>query len=317
MTLEQLRIFVAVANELHVTNAARALRLTQSAASAAIAALEARHSVSLFHRIGRRVELTEAGRLFLAEATAVLKRAADAETALNELAHLLRGSLSVHASQTIANYWLPVVLHQFRQRYPKVTIGLTIGNTEQVARAVVDGDAQLGFVEGKVTDPAVVRKTIGQDELALVVGARHALAHRKTLQPSMFHKMDWVLRERGSGTRSEFDSALKPFGLTIDQLRVVLELPSNEAVRSAVEAGAGATVISLLVADAGLRSGTLRQIPMKLPARPFYMLRHAERRPSRAASALLELLDTIRCGGAHIASLQGVSAGRSANKSQD
>ena len=101
MTLEQLRIFVAVAEREHVTRAAEALHVTQSAASAAIAALEGRHNVPLFHRVGRRIELTDAGRMFLAEARAVLAKAASAELALGEYGGLKRGNLQLVASQTI------------------------------------------------------------------------------------------------------------------------------------------------------------------------------------------------------------------------
>src|SRR5215831_2537338 len=121
MTLEQLRIFEAVAEREHVTRAAEALNLTQSAVSAAIAALEERHSVALFSRVGRRVELTDAGRLFLDEARAVLARARAAELALSEIAGLERGALTIYGSQTIASYWLPPRLVSFQghhhQRY--------------------------------------------------------------------------------------------------------------------------------------------------------------------------------------------------------
>jgi DNA-binding transcriptional LysR family regulator len=114
MTLEQLRIFVAVADRQHVTQAARALNLAQSAASHAIAALETRHDTKLFDRVGRRIELTEAGRVFLAEARAVLARAEAAELALSEFGALKRGTLLIQASQTVADYWLPRHLVAFR-----------------------------------------------------------------------------------------------------------------------------------------------------------------------------------------------------------
>jgi DNA-binding MarR family transcriptional regulator len=113
MTLEQLRVFVAVAERQHVTEAARTLNLAQSAASHAIAALEARHDTKLFDRVGRRIELTEAGRVFLAEARAVLARAEAAELALSEFGALKRGTLLIQASQTVADYWLPRHLSRF------------------------------------------------------------------------------------------------------------------------------------------------------------------------------------------------------------
>ena len=109
MTLEQLRVFVAVAERQHVTRAAEALNVAQSAVSASIAALEGRHGAKLFHRVGRRIEFTEAGALFLAEARAVFARAELAELVLSELGELKRGVLSVYASQTIAGYWLRAI----------------------------------------------------------------------------------------------------------------------------------------------------------------------------------------------------------------
>src|SRR5262249_10184228 len=121
MTLEQLRIFEAVAQREHVTRAAEALNLTQSAVSAAIAALEDRHAVALFSRVGRRIELTDAGRLFLDEASAVLARARAAELALSEIAGLERGALTIYASQTIASYSLPFRLVSFLPPPPPLT----------------------------------------------------------------------------------------------------------------------------------------------------------------------------------------------------
>ena len=145
MTLEQLRVFVAVAERQHVTRAAEALNIAQSAVSASIAALEGRHGAKLFHRVGRRIELTEAGALFLAEARAVLARAESAELVLSEL-----GELKRYASQIIAGYWLPRYLVDFRRSYPGVAIRLSIGNTSQAAAAVRGGETDLGFVEGEV-----------------------------------------------------------------------------------------------------------------------------------------------------------------------
>src|SRR6202048_736160 len=163
MTLEQLRVFVAVAEREHVTRAAAALNLAQSAVSAAIAALEARHGAKLFDRVGRRIELTEAGHMFLAEARAVLARAEAAELALSEMGGLKRGTLSVHASQTIAGYWLPRHLVAFRRAHPQIQIRLSIGNTAQVVAAVESRIADLGFVEGTVHNDRLTSATVAHD----------------------------------------------------------------------------------------------------------------------------------------------------------
>src|SRR5471032_2166488 len=127
MTLEQLRIFVEVAQREHLTQAASALALTPSAVSASIRVLEERYGTPLFNRVGRRIELSEAGRLFLREARITLASARTAERTLSELGGLQRGTLQIQASQTIASYWLPPLLVQFRQRYPQIELSLTAG----------------------------------------------------------------------------------------------------------------------------------------------------------------------------------------------
>jgi DNA-binding transcriptional LysR family regulator len=179
MTLEQLRIFVAVAEREHVTQGARDLNLTQSATSAAITTLEARYATKLFDRVGRRIALTEAGRLFLVEAKGVLARAAAAETILADLAGLKRGSLALAASQTVANYWLPRIIHCYQSRYPGITLKLSIGNTKTVSASVHEGTADLGFVEGEVDEPALSINPVAEDELVLVVSPDHPWAKHR------------------------------------------------------------------------------------------------------------------------------------------
>ncbi len=285
MTLEQLRIFVAVAAREHLTRAAAELNLTQSAVSAAVAALEARHATRLFNRVGRRIELTAAGRLFLAEARAVLARAVQAEAVLNDLAGLQRGSLAVAASQTVGNYWLPAVLHRFRRAHPAVTVGLSIGNTEQVARLVLEGAAELGVVEGAVDEPALHALPVAEDELVLV--ASPALAPAAPPTAALLKTLPFVLREAGSATRT---LGLEALGLAVEDLQVILELPSNEAVRVAVEDGAGLAVLSRQAVAGSLEAGTLVRLDRDVGRRRFYALHHKERRPEAAAAALLDLM---------------------------
>lgn len=287
MTLEQLRIFVAVAERQHVTAAAQALGLTQSAASSAIAALEQQHNTKLFHRIGRGIELTEEGTRFLVEARAVLARAAEAEQALDDLSSLRHGTLRIHASQTVGGYWLPRYLVDFRARYPGVALKLAIENTERVAAAVREGTADLGFVEGAVSEPQLKAQEIGKDKLLLVVGQQHPWAARKRVQPSNLPETSWILREAGSGTRAMFEKALASFNIKPAALNVALELPSNEAVRAAVISGTAATVLSASVVAAALEADLLHRVAFDLPDRAFHVLAHTERYLSRSAKAFL------------------------------
>jgi DNA-binding transcriptional LysR family regulator len=294
VTLDQLRIFVAVAERQHVTHAADALNLAQSAASHAIASLEERHQTKLFNRIGRHIELTDAGQAFLKEARTVLTTVEAAELALIEFSNLKRGVLSVQASQTIANYWLPRHLAAFRSAYPQIEIRARIGNTAQVATAVENRETELGFVEAAIHSEQLSSTTVARDQIIVVTAPDHQLLDRKPITPGDLMEVEWVLRERGSGTRSVFEAALMEFGLKDRALRIALELPTNEAVRSATEAGLGAAVISASIAAPSLEAGLLEQIDYRLPEREFHVLTHRERHPSRAAGAFLEMLTNSR-----------------------
>jgi DNA-binding transcriptional LysR family regulator len=291
MTLDQLRIFVCVAEREHMTRAAQALRLTQSAVSGAISALENKHGVALFNRVGRRIELTQDGRSFLDEARAVLRSAAAADQALSELRGLKRGAINIHASQTTASYWLPERLAHFKAKYPDIAINVMIGNTTQVVSAVIHGTAEIGFVEDTVRVDELTAWPVHQDRLTIVVHSQHPWAKlRRRLKASDIASVEWVMRERGSGTRSVFEEALRRDGINPERLRICLELPSNEAVRAAVEAGAGATAMSHAVVRSSLASGQLSAVAFRSIERPFLALTHRQRRTS---SALREFIGGI------------------------
>lgn len=290
MTLEQLRIFVEVAEREHLTQAATALSLTPSAVSASIRMLESRYGTPLFNRVGRRIETSAAGRIFLTEARATLASARAAELTLAELGGLTRGTLSIQASQTIASYWLPALLVRFRQTYPQIELNLTVGNTQQVAHAVVEGAADLGFIEGHIDQAALAIETVDEDRIVAVVAPGHPWANGERLKPSELLAGQWIMREQGSGTRSAFEAILAEIGVDLSGLQIALTLPSNEAVRSAVMAGPFATVVSELVVASHLQAGLLCKVNIDLPPRSFYLLRHKERYKTKASLALQEVI---------------------------
>jgi DNA-binding transcriptional LysR family regulator len=294
MTLEQLRVFVEVADRLHMTQAAAALNLTQSTASAAIHALETRLDTALFDRIGKRLELTEAGRVLLPEAKAILSKVLGAEQALAELRGLLRGRLRLWASQTIGGYWLPPYLYRFHDAHPGVTIELQIANSLQVSRAVLSGDADLGFVDGEIDEPVLVQVSVAVDQLVVVVAKSHELAMRKTVEFDDLRGASWVLHEKGAGTRQVFEKALRQSGVDPAELNVVMELPSNETVRSLVEAGAGVTVLPRVVVEDKLSAGTLVELPFRRVDRRYVAIRHGDRHRGRAESVLLDMMRPAR-----------------------
>lgn len=289
MTLDQLRIFIAVAEREHLTQAAEALNLTPSAVSSAIRVLEERYGIALFHRTGRRIELTQTGHAFLPEARATLARAESTDLFLTEVGGLKRGTLTLAASQTVGAYWLPPLLIRFHAAYPAIDMRVGSGNTEQVAEAVLEGQVELGFVEGAVDHPALSQKIVARDRVVVVAPAGHPLLG-KLVQPEDLLAARWVLREAGSGTRSALTTALATHGVEEAALDIALSLPSNEAVRSAVLAGGALTAISALAVADDLASGRLARIAFDLPERAFRLLRHKERYRSKASLALEALV---------------------------
>lgn len=288
MTLEQLRIFLEVAALQHVTRAARAVNMTQSAVSAAVLALEQRHGVVLFDRVGRGIVLTEAGRQFIPHAQAVLRRASEAEAFLTDLEGSVAGGLRIQASQTVASYFLPPHLMRYQACHPKVRLQFEQGNTATVVQALLAGEADLGVVEGVVDALSLKVQPIARDWLRILVGNAHAWAKRSRLSLDDLARADWVMREAGSGTRATFDVALAECGVQPDSLSVLMELPSNEACIAAIETGVGATVLSLRAAAPHIAQGLVVEVDFDLPVRTFSLLTPLNRHQSRAALAFVD-----------------------------
>jgi DNA-binding transcriptional LysR family regulator len=289
MTLDQIRIFLEVAAAEHITRAAQALNMTQSAVSSAIQALEVRHATRLFDRIGRRIVLNQTGRLFLPEARAVLAQARTAEAMLNDLAGLKRGTLSIMASQTVGGYWLPPRLVAFRRAHPGVRLDVHIRNTVEAADAVEAGHSEFGIVEGAVDRPALSSEIIAIDRMVIVVAPHHPWATSAPGSAGDLAGSSWVLREVGSGTRLAFDAMMSRQEIDRATVDVAMELPSNEAVLVAVRSGIGATLASMSAAEAGITGGLLAAVDWPPQARPFYLLRHRERYRSQASVAFEDL----------------------------
>jgi len=290
MNFDQLRIFVAVADRGHVTMAAKALGLSQSATSAAIKALEEANGVRLFNRVGRRIELSQVGTRFLPEAKAVLDRIAAARLVLDNISQAIAGSVSVAASQTIASYWLPRRLASFHELHPAVRLDVSIGNTRQVESSVLDGAADIGLVEGRTRSDLLKRIPVDVDRLVLVIAKSRGDVSAGTGVPVDLSTLRWIVRERGSGTREVLEDLVAREGKSVEDLAVFLVLPGNEAVRHAVEAGAGATIISQLVVAQAIANGSVTVIPYDIPTREFVLISHRDRQPTLSQAALKSFL---------------------------
>ncbi|MBD1865090.1 MULTISPECIES: LysR substrate-binding domain-containing protein [Trichocoleus] len=303
MTLEQLRIFLAVAEQLHFTRAAEALFITQPAVSAAVQSLETEYSVKLFHRIGRRVEITEAGKLLQEEAQKILEQVALTERGLRELNNLQRGELKLGSSLTIGNYWLPGKISQFKRQYPGINVICTLANAEEICEGTATGLFDLGIVSGEVK-PALksylAEEAIGSDRLQVVVGKSHPWFERTRISVRELNETTWVMREPGSGAQQMFEQALQSWGIEISELDVVLVLSSSEMVKAVVESGVGAAAIPELMVRKEIELSTLQAVQITNSRKgagsileiiqPVLKLKHQQRFQTQIAIAFEQML---------------------------
>lgn len=301
MTLDRLQIFLAVAEHLHFTRAAESLYLTQPAVSAAIQSLEDNYGIRLFHRIGRRVELTEAGRLLQVEARDILDRVALTERGLRELNELQRGELHLGSSLTIGNYWLPRKIGEFKRRYPGIIVNCTLANTEEICTGTATGVFDLGLIEGEVllsTQRHLEKTVIGGDRLVIVVGPSHPWFERPWVETGQLAETPWLMREPGSGTQQRFEEAIASWQIDPSSLPIALVLTTGEMVKVLVEEGVGAAAISELIVEKELQLKTMRAVPIvetnsqsvvEIP-RPFLKLRHRQRFQTKISQVFEQLL---------------------------
>ena len=186
--------------------------------------------------------------------------AADLDAGVTSLRARSDAVLRVSASMTVAEYLLPGWLTMLRARDPATAVALTAGNSAEVAAAVLDGDADLGFVEGPDLPPGLASAAVGADRLTVVVPPGHRWEKRRSgITAAELAATPLVTRERGSGTRRYFEDALRGQG-GLDPVPPVAELSSTTAIKSAVAAGIGPSVLSSLAVAPELAAGTLRPV---------------------------------------------------------
>jgi DNA-binding transcriptional LysR family regulator len=202
----------------------------------------------------------------------------------------MTGTVLIAASQTIASYWLPRRLTSFHAANPGIQLNVVVRNTREVESAVVEGGAHLGLVEGPTQHPALTRLQVDTDHPLLVVAAGAPPLPRNEQGQIELQSIPWVIREAGSGTRHVLEELAAREGLTLDDLNIFLVLPDNEAIREAVEAGAGATIVSEHVVASAIAGGKLRPNAIDLPPRDFVIVQHRNRHASTAQLSLVSHL---------------------------
>jgi DNA-binding transcriptional LysR family regulator len=276
LNLRHLEVFVATARGGSTRAGAERVARSQSAASTALADLEASLGVALFDRVGRRLVLNENGRALLPRAASLLDQAGEVQ---HLFSHEHATPLRVAASLTIGEQVLPELVGQWKARHATSPVRLVIGNTSEVIEAVVAFDVDVGFIEGSQTHPDLIVRPWLKDELVVVASPKHPLAGRALSRQSL-RDAAWALRESGSGTREVADRWLIEH---LGEINVGFELGSPEAIRQLVAAGSALGCVSRRAVAQSLADGSLVELRTRLPpaVRRFAMVLHRDKHLGR------------------------------------
>ena len=284
-TLKQLQVFLAVASHENVSMAAEELAMSQSAASTALKELEQRSDVVLFDRVGKRLQLNEQGALLRPQAAALLSQAEQIESSL--IRHSDIGGLKVGATLTIGNYVAIGIMAAFIQDHPSAQVELDVENTRAIASKVRNFELDIGLIEGELQEPDLDVQYWRDDTLSVFCSPQHPLAKKKELSDADLKQADWIVREKGSGTRQAFDRAMSGM---LSEIILRLELQHTEGIKRAVEAGLGIGCLSELTLQDAFKRGTL--VPLLAPqrdwTRKFYFILHKQKFLSRSVQSWIE-----------------------------
>jgi DNA-binding transcriptional LysR family regulator len=262
MADRRLQVFYTVAKQLSFTKAAEQLFMTQPAVTFQVKQLEEQYNTRLFERNHGRIALTPAGRIVMDYAERVLALNEEMDTRVAELTGAVTGPLLLGASMTIAEYILPKILGEFKAAHPEVHTHLTVGNSEMIVSRVADHALDVGLIESPSYLPTLQNEICCEDELVIICAPEHALARRKTVRAQELAALPWVRREVGSGTREFTDNYLRECGVTPEDLEVIMELGSPEAIKGVVETGIAIAVLSRATVVKELVLGSLVAVPL-------------------------------------------------------
>ncbi|RJE90572.1 LysR family transcriptional regulator [Paenibacillus sp. 1011MAR3C5] len=244
LNFHQLHIFYTVAERGSFSAAAQALHMTQPAVTMQVQSLEDYFGTKLLLRSTKKIDLTEAGRALLPYAKNSIDLIRDTDQAMSTFTKQLKGRLQLGSSLTIGEYVLPRLLGPFGQEYPHISISMKVMNTAQIMDDILNHQLNFGLIEAPVNHPDMHMEAVMSDELMLVVPSGHPLAEHKSVTLDEAMQYPFVLREQGSGTRLVMEEQLRKKKIDPASMKLVMELGSTGAVKSAVEAGLGISFLS-------------------------------------------------------------------------
>ncbi|TFE31828.1 LysR family transcriptional regulator [Cohnella luojiensis] len=289
LNVHQLHIFYTVAERGSFSAAAQSLHMTQPAVTMQVQALEERFGTKLLNRTTKKLELTEAGHRLLPQARKAVELMRDTDIMMVKYIEELKGRLQFAASLTIGEYVLPRLLGPFLRRFPEVSVDMKVMNTTEIIEAIAHHGLDFGIIEAPCDVPGFDVEPVMDDELLLVMPTEHPFASRDeiTLEEALNEPM--VLREKGSGTRKIMEDEMLRQGVPESRLKVVSEFGSNGAVKSAVEAGLGLSILSVWTIKHEIALGLLK--PMRIAGvsfrRQFFAIRLQSSLLPMPAAALL------------------------------
>lgn len=289
MTLRHLKIFIAVCRYKSITVAADKLFLAQPTVSLAVRELEDHYGVKLFDRISRKLYITEPGKQFLTYAIHIVSLFEEMENGVQNWN--FSGTLRVGASITIGTYLLPEYVSLFYQSHPRVKVHAVIDNSREIEQRVMDNEIDFALIEGIVHNPDIKSHQFMDDEMVLICGNRHELLAFHPLNVEQIKNYDFILREKGSGTRELFDSTMLIHDISI---KPVWESISTQAIIKAVAAGHGLSVLPYRLVKADLDNNSVKQISIEGIhfKREFYIIYHKNKFLSQSAEEFIQLCKT-------------------------
>jgi len=289
MADRRLQVFHTVARLLSFTKAAETLHMTQPAVTFQVRQLEEHFNTRLFDRTHNRISLTDAGKIVFQYADKIFDLYGQMENAIREMTGEISGALTIGASTTIAEYMLPSLLGDFKEKYPDVNIHLKVSNSDGIVSMVENNTIDLGVVEAPVTNKNLVVEECRTDQLVAISTPNHALAKKSKVKLEDLLEYPFICREEGSGTREVISEYVAKVDKSGNGLNISMELGSPEAVKGAVEAGMGISVVSRATIQKELRLGSLVEIPMDPPLeRPFSFVHQKQKFRHRVMEKLLD-----------------------------
>ena len=289
MADRRLQVFHTVARLLSFTKAAETLHMTQPAVTFQVRQLEEHFNTRLFDRTHNRISLTDAGKIVFQYADKIFDLYGQMENAVREMTGEISGALTIGASTTIAEYMLPSLLGDFKDKYPDVNIHLKVSNSDGIVSMVENNAIELGVVEAPVTNKNLLVENCRTDQLVAISPPNHPLAKKKRVRLEDLLDFSFICREEGSGTREVISEYVNKVDKTGHGLNISMELGSPEAVKGAVEAGMGISVVSRATIQKELKLGTLVEIPLDPPLeRPFSFVHQKQKFRHRVMEKLLD-----------------------------